>query len=541
MLSWNQMDGYYKMCVSEKDINDFKSLYRAASFLFSSPSLNATLQKLILLAKDVLSADYCSILLIDEEGNLVDSIEVFRGDKPLKSGNSFCEITTQVLRTGLPIIINDTRTSAYKINPYIFEEGICSIAAIPLLTNGKPCGVLLACSETHDKFKEQFIMLSTFAVLISIALQNTMIIEGLQDEAIRDYLTGAFNCRYFQERLEEEIQRVKHTSSVFSLLIFDFDNFKTLNDIHGHSLGNEALKAIADTAFKVLDEDHVFARYGGDEFIVLLPDTNKKEAKVVAKRLMNAIRSIRFPLKETSLVVLSASMGLVTCPFDGLSAEELLTRADMEMFKAKRMGGNQISVYNDCYNDNILDDEIMDNFIYALSRAIDLKDRSAFYHSQIVSHYATLIAKELGLLPNDIIKVKRAALLHDIGKFAVSDDILQKSGLLREDEWEVMKNHSSMGAEILKYIPGFGQLSHIIKATHERYDGLGYPDGLEGDEIPIEARIIAVVDVYCTLRSKRSYREAYSKDDAIKYIKATTGSEFDPEIVEVFLKILGDE
>lgn len=531
----------YKPATGE-EIEDFKVLCETAGLLFSSLDHNLTLKKIVSLAKKVLSADYCSIVLTNEGGELATSVEDFEDILPLELRARPDGVTRQVLRTAVPIMISDTHAQIDKTNPILLNQGIRSFAATPLIVDGKPRGVLFVHSKKPHNFDGRFLMLSSFATFAAIALKNSMLMEEIRREAVRDPLTGAFNYRYFHERLNEEIKRSDRASSPFSLILLDFDNFKTLNDIHGHSFGDQALKSIASSILSVLRGSDVFARCGGDEFIVLLPDTDKEKALIVAERLLSAIQNTRFAVQELSLTILTASIGVVTYPFDGDSAEELLHRVDEEMFRAKRMGGDQISAPSmDSHEKNparVFNDEVLNNFTYALAHAIDLKDRSTYHHSQLVSHFSALVAKELGLSQEEISRVKRAALLHDIGKFAVPDEILQKTSSLREEEWEIMKSHSGVGARILRYLPGFHHLARIVRAIHERYDGLGYPDGLKGEEIPFEARIIAVADVYCALRSKRSYRGAFTEAKAIEYIKAASGSEFDPLVVSAFLEVL---
>ncbi len=531
------------LSASRDEMEDFKVLYEAAGLLFSSLDKNLLLKKIVSLAKRVLSADYCSIVLTNEDGELITSIEDFEDILPLELRARPDGVTRQVLRTKMPIMINDTHDHICETNPLLINRGIRSFVATPLIVDGRSKGVLFAHSKEPYAFEGRFTVLNSFATFAAIALKNAMLMEEIRKQAVRDPLTNAFNYRYFHERLGEEIQRAKRNSTIFSLILFDFDNFKTLNDVHGHTFGDEALKTIAASIFSVLRGGDIFARCGGDEFIILLPDTDRKRARIVAERLLYAIQNTRLPSQELSLTILTASIGVVTYPYDGTSSRELLNKVDEEMFKAKRMGGDRISVYAS-HSDKEesaenLDYEAPNHFIYALAHAIDRKANSPYHHSQLVSNFSTQIAKELKLSMEESFDVKRAALLHDIGKLAIPNAILQKSSVLREDEWQILKSHSLIGYEIIQYIPEVRTLDKVIRAIHERYDGLGYPDGLIREEIPLAARIIAVSDVYCTLRSKRSYREEPFKDnEAISYIKSVSGKEFDPQVVDAFLEII---
>ena len=521
-----------------KEFADLQKLLKSIESLFASPELELILTRIIGLAREVLKADYASIALVDEKGSLTKSVEDFRKVIPLERRARPEGLTMQIIGTKEPVLVHNVETSHRSSNPVLIELGIKSYVGVPLIVDGRVRGVLYAHSLRPRAFARKLSLITAFAGYAAVALKNALLVEKLRTQAIRDSLTQLYNHRYFYERLDEEVKRCRRSHQMFSIIMCDLDNFKAINDLYGHLAGDEILRHLASVLRDRLRSTDIIARYGGDEFAILLPDTDKAGAASVARKIMTSIGSTLYqPTPEISLL-LTISTGIATYPSDASSARELLDKADQELFRAKRMGGNQICIYGThpaVEPGASFQREIQNSFVYALAHAIDLKDRLTYHHSNQVSRFAVEVAKRLNLPKEEIEKTRLAALLHDIGKIGIPDNILDKRDNLTEEEWAVMKRHPEIGAQLLKYIPGFEEIAPVVASTHEYYDGSGYPEGLKGEEIPISARIILVVDTYCAMRSRRPYMGPVSHAETVDYLRNQSGNRFDPKVVEAFL------
>jgi diguanylate cyclase (GGDEF)-like protein len=369
--------------------------------------------------------------------------------------------------------------------------------------------------------------------------------QELTELVITDGLTGLYNHRYFQDRLAEEIQRSVRTNKPFALLFCDLDYFKSFNDLNGHHLGDKALKAIAQVIKNTKRAMDISARYGGEEFAIILPETDGPEAKKVAERLRREVELFEFETRQSGKYHLTVSIGVAVYPQDGVTKEELLERADLMMYYAKCLGRNQIHLYEEARGsashvtqDPVLRDGVFMNALQFMTSMVEEKDHYTPRHSESVTGYSVSTAKALGMTRNEMYHVGLGALLHDLGKIGISDEILSKKGPLSMEEQARIRSYPLIGAEILKRSTNFKQVLPMVLHHRERYDGQGYPGQLRGEAIPIGARIIAVVDAYYAMLSERPYRQAMTKDESTAELRRCAGTQFDPRVVEAFIQCL---
>lgn len=415
---------------------------------------------------------------------------------------------------------------------------------LPITSQERMVGILaLGNRQSGDIFHPEDIELAAaIAKQASIVIENAQLYAQAKQRANIDELTGLFNHRHFHQRLDEEIARSSRFGDVFSVFIIDLDFFKSYNDIHGHLYGDNILRRVGEVIKNNLRAIDVAARYGGDEFSVILPQTSLDSAMKVADRLRNAMES---EVNNKGMTV-TCSIGVASWPTDGVMKENLLGAADAALYHAKKSGRNRacmaskLAALNEPGKSSIQDNNSMIlNTIYALAATVDAKDHYTYGHSKKVSKYACDIATVLGYSEEKIAVIRTAGLLHDIGKIGVSDEILCKNTALNDDEWEPIHAHPSMGVSILKHVDSIKECLPGVQYHHERYDGKGYPQGLKGENIPLDARILAVADTFDAMTSSRPYRNnPLTHQQAIEELIRCSGAQFDSKIVEVFIQTL---
>ncbi|MBI2842283.1 MAG: diguanylate cyclase [Armatimonadetes bacterium] len=359
-----------------------------------------------------------------------------------------------------------------------------------------------------------------------------------------DGLTGMYNHRYFQDRLTAEIERAQRYNRRLSLVILDLDDFKNFNDQRGHQEGDRLLRCFAGLCKSLIRAIDVPARYGGEEFVIIMPETGPEEARSVADRIRQELAAglnSKFP--DGPNVTLSA--GIASYPEHAQTRHTLVLNADTALYFAKKSGKNKAVVYEEafkkiyCATSDHLKALLYDKntgAIEALSAAVDAKDHYTRGHSDAVTRYSMALARRLGISGDEMANLRAAALLHDIGKIGTPDSILQKPGPLQMDEWQVIEDHPKIGSDILEKVQQMNSIVPGVRHHHERFDGLGYPSGLSGQNIPLIARIIALADAYDAMVSRRNYRDALSHEEAMDEIRRCAGTQFDPELVVLFLQ-----
>jgi diguanylate cyclase (GGDEF)-like protein/putative nucleotidyltransferase with HDIG domain len=427
---------------------------------------------------------------------------------------------------------------------YLQQQGVCSIAYLPLIVDDDVIGSLIVASQYPNGYSQSHLdLLEQLAGQIGAPIEHSRRYAEAQRMARIDELTSLLNRRSLDEILNGEVGRHSRYGGVLSLIILDLDSMKNVNDCYGHLAGDKLLKQIGSILkITIRSADQAF-RYGGDEFAVLLPQTSIDDALHVAERIRLQVSS-----ETKGDIPTTASLGLASWPTDGITSDEIVTAADAALYQAKRSGGNRSQRYQTTslmsnyteVNAPINQDSEALSTIYFMAAAVDARDRYTGDHSRKVNKYALAMAKALNLDPLETNRISACALLHDIGKVGISDEILIKPDKLNEDEWKAIKSHPQVGATIASHVRQLGPYIPGILYHHERYDGKGYPEGIKGDEIPLEARILAVADAFAAMTSDRSHSNAISYEEAIEEIKKGSCTQFDPNLVDVFLSIVDE-
>ncbi len=365
-------------------------------------------------------------------------------------------------------------------------------------------------------------------------------LQDARAQAATDSLTGLRNHRAFQERIRDAFNYAEAESSCIGLIMLDVDGFKQLNDSFGHLAGDKVLRDLASALVQVVGDKDAY-RYGGDEFAVLLLGMDVEEAAAIAEQLRSGVEMGMDAQGST------ISVGVSSYPNMASSAEELIYTADMAMYWAKSAGKNRVGHLNALYNDNSdaattlhIGDQPsrLPDAVSLLMAALVGSDAALHSHGERCSWYGLQLAGEMGLNAEDTSTLCVAALLHDTANLAVPDGILSKSGSLSKDERSQVRRHATAGLGILGHIPSVAGAAPIILHHHEHFDGSGYPDGLRGDAIPLASRILLVADAFDAMTTDRPYRKALSVEEATEELERNSGSQFDPEVVEIFLRIL---
>lgn len=375
-----------------------------------------------------------------------------------------------------------------------------------------------------------------------------------QRTAVTDGLTGLYNRPFFQALLGVEARRALHGNGRAGLILVDLDAFARINEHHGGAVGDAVLVQVADRLRIAARPGDVLARYGGEEFACLLPQTGEEAAMEVAERFRQALRRTSIVAGSGAMVAVTGSFGVATIagepPDDAvapdgvaelsLDMDRLVRDADRALTDAKERGGDRVVVAGRAGRRTVADDRDVPAELAWLADRVD-RVLSDHEHSTAVARWCLLVGGYLALDHIELRQVVAAGRLHDIGKFAVGAAILRKAAPLTEAEWGALRCHPEEGARLLRGVGGHAALAPLVAAHHERWDGLGYPEGLAGEVIPLGARIIAVCDSWAAMRVDRPYAPALSQCQARDEIERSRGTQFDPIVVDAFLALLDQD
>ncbi|HYL11453.1 MAG TPA: diguanylate cyclase [Terriglobales bacterium] len=454
-----------------------------------------------------------------------------------------------------------------------------AVLCIPITYGESLLGVLNVESQRESAFAPQDVLiLNTLADLLATALHNSFVFQKLQQQSITDGLTGIKTRRFFWEALTSEWKRASRSGRPFSVVLMDLDKFKEVNDTLGHLEGDLVLARVGRLLEQKCRQSNVVARYGGDEFIILMPETGVEQAQILAERLRLWIATDPM-LAEHHI---SGSFGVASFPVHGFSVEDIIRVADAGMYVSKHAGGNRVSTAEEYvegetaavqrqlisgYIEGFLQREhtgpeyleelvttlkklsggddcnvpVLREAVENVNRAAETREVQASGHSDAVSRYSEVIGRALGMGPEELADLVYAARVHDIGKIFVPEKILNKTGPLTEDEFYQIKAHPRVGAEIIGTIPGSERMLKAIEHHHEALDGSGYPSGLRGEQIPLWARIIGLADAYANMTSDRAFAPAKTHEQALAELEHLSGVRYDGMLVRLLIRQLKTE
>ncbi len=387
--------------------------------------------------------------------------------------------------------------------------------------------------------------------ILNSHLTNAKLYQEARLTSLTDALTGVGSRKLLEDKLQAECARAKRYKRQFSVAIIDLDNFKTVNDILGHATGDDTLRKLAQCMKSRKRKPDVLTRYGGDEFVILMPETKAENAVRLLERIREKVQEI----KVVENLPMTISCGIAESLSDATnSSRELIRRADLALYEAKSAGRNCVKVWDKtmskALNDNDIETEkikklqrriaglsvqaekVFIQSIWGLVQALEAKDFYTKKHSENVMHYAVGIATTMKIDPKQLEIIRRAAMIHDIGKIGIPDAILSKPGELTPRERTIVEQHPLVAVRILEKMTFLEQEIAIVRHHHEKWNGQGYPDGLSYTSIPIGARIMAVADTFDALTSKRPYHNARSLDKAIEILVDSSGYDYEPRAVK---------
>lgn len=380
-----------------------------------------------------------------------------------------------------------------------------------------------------------------------------------------DLLTGVLTHRFFAEHLESLVTLANKNAEPLCVVLADLDHFSRVNEQYGHGVGDEVLWQVSGRLRRCIRRGDLVGRYGGSQFALALPRAGESEGLNLAERFCRVISDTPIIVGE-HIIATTISVGL-TCvnPVEGVASSELLDRADRAMRRAKHSGRNQVVAWQAGHEHQLdgtlvaalkADDEsiarvgeeferlnlrlhdVIMGSTQALVAAVEARDPYTKDHSVRVSYMARALAERLGLSEQQIAYVKTAGIVHDIGKIGIPDSILTKPGPLSRMEYELVKRHCHIGCEILEKTTFFQAEIPFVRHHHEWFDGTGYPDRIAGDRIPLGARIISLADAVDVMLTRRSYKQAFSRQQAVAEMRSHSGVQFDPALVEPCIDLL---
>jgi diguanylate cyclase (GGDEF)-like protein len=375
----------------------------------------------------------------------------------------------------------------------------------------------------------------------------------VEARAAHDRLTGIANRETLLTTLNTEIERATRHHKWLSVAFIDIDRFKPINDTFGHHSGDSVLREIAGLIRDNIRASDLFGRYGGEEFMLILPETNPEDATVLAEHLRGLVMDHPMQVAQQQPLRVTISIGVAGDVGSQLQADRLVDQADAAMYAAKSLGRNRTYRYR-AVDDNApvrrapisaerraaataIGQWASDTAAEALASVLAPQPHHRGQPSDMIASLATGIALELGLPHEEIERIRIASLLHDLGKLAVPTEILDKPTTLSDVDWQAIGEHPRIGQVILEQASSLREAVPVVLHHHEHFNGSGYPHGLRGKEIPLGARIVAVADAYHAMVHDRPYKTARDHQDALRELRVNAGTQFDPEIVNLFCQL----
>ncbi len=566
--SANRLYGGYSSNLNTKNLNiNYKQTLKIINEVLMEKS---DLGQLFYMLHNVLSANmqanFSAIGLLNAQSNcinvkLIDKIGSIYNTKIMLNDD-----TNPLIKCYLTKTIQTSHDNKFLRANYL-SSSPCII--LPLVSFGECLGVFIVGDNHANTCTELYQFLSNY---MAIFAHNRNLAELVDKNTDIDSLTGLANHKCFQEELIRQIESCNKSNSPLSVCIFDVLNISQINREFGHAKGDEIIKTVAKKIKQNIRNTDFAGRYGGDEISIIMPSTSTDEAKYIAEYLSYALSCVLID----DVGPIKMSCGIATYPQTSKDHEKLVLLAEQAMYISKSKcyeSGNCVIVTSEDYNfwddealkcfaevltkkhaqigvdfeeelihkfhnEQILSSKHMLEVVTSLAGTIDAKDPYTKGHSTLVSRYSEALARAIHLPEAEVERIKLGALLHDIGKIGIPENVLRKPAMLDDEEWEIMKQHPVIGAEkVLAPNESLRDLIPMVKYHHEHWDGTGYPCGLKGDEIPLNARIVSIADAYHALVSDRPYRKGLSVEKACEILKLGAGVQWDKELVRQFIII----
>jgi diguanylate cyclase (GGDEF)-like protein len=416
---------------------------------------------------------------------------------------------------------------------FLREMGVQSLMVVPLSMADEVLGVMSLYRAEAAPFSARTVAFAgELAAQASLALGRARLFEALHTRAETDGVTGLLNHRAILERIDLALREADLEREPVSLMLIDLDSFKLLNDVNGHLTGDRYLREMAALIQRTVGEQGEVARYGGDEFLVLLRGTDPAACNELARSLLAHSRATGFEMIGYR-VPFQFSIGTASAPEHGSTRDQLIRVADRAMYDAKERGGGRLGAVDGS------DEELPPGTYTALAglvQAVDRKDHYTRVHSDRVTAIAVRFATWLGRADEEIEALFVAGQLHDVGKIAVPDSILRRPGRLNPEERERLQQHVIFSELMINDVPQLDLVIGAVSAHHERWDGGGYPRGLKGEEIPVLGRLLCIADSMAAMTQDRPYTKARSNEEALAELAANRGTQFDPIMLDAFLR-----
>jgi diguanylate cyclase (GGDEF)-like protein/putative nucleotidyltransferase with HDIG domain len=519
---------------------------RSLGYLFA---VTATIELLSLLFFDLAPEDQLRIVALSFAAWGVVALLLFAFDR-LPAWSFYGIVACGTLLISASIYYSGQSPSAYTffylwVALYAWYFFSPRQAAAQLAFVGLAYGIVLAARhQTFPRAANWLITMATLAVagVVIRQLKSDLeqLVASLAEAARSDGLTGLLNRRALNRALHIELDRAQRNDNPLTLLVADLDHLRRVNARGGQEVGDDVLQrvgTIIGASTRFIDAS---ARLSGGEFGMVLPDTDVFGARVVADRVRDAVRE-KFADEPVPVTI---SFGLASFPTHADTADDLMQAGERALYAAKVLGRDRSVVHSTAVAGILTEpagDEVASETnlatLVTLAEALDIRDSGTAQHANTVGRYAEMMARELALPAASIERVRLAGILHDVGKIGVIDSILRKPSELDEEEWGEMRKHPEIGARILQSA-NIDDIREWVLAHHERPDGLGYPRRLKGEEIPIEARILAVADAYEAMLADRPYRAGIGHRAAREELRVNSGTQFDARVVDVFLIVL---
>jgi diguanylate cyclase (GGDEF)-like protein len=422
----------------------------------------------------------------------------------------------------------DSRFNALEV-----AKGVLS--ALPIECRSENLGTLwLVRPETTERTPD---LLPVIAGQIGTALDNSRSYQEALHLAERDALTGLFNHRGIHKRLAGESLRAQQNHTQLSLIMLDMDDFKILNDTYGHPVGDSVLRHLSDSIRGVLRHADLAGRVGGDELLLVMPNTDHEGAMLLGERLRERLSSRPFLTDAGDPITVHISLGVATFPTDADSLAELIEIADNNLYVSKQRGGDAVTG-SSAEEGEPGDTASLLGVAGKLLDVVGARDHYTRKHSERVALYALSLGHSLGLSDSSLSTLHVAAMLHDVGKIGVSADLLRRPTSLSPAEEDMVRRHVELSTAVIKDMPRLAQVAEAVNSHHEWHNGSGYPSEKAGGDIPLLGRILAVADAYSAMITDRPYRKGLSAGEARAELVRAAGTQLDPELVRQFLHLI---